>query len=161
MNTSFVYVFYFVTLTDWGITFEGFCLLKLSLYLIRLSARSGGGYSFTALESDKVEFCATAMAPVVGPFTGNTPVTIRYQGKIPHGQSEIFCFFGSKRVTSDSLYYSPDDDSIVRTPPSHHTLPNLWPYQAFVVLIVVPLPRRMHGMIEWLSVLFVHDHRKS
>ena len=87
--------------------------------------RNGGGHSYTALESGKVEFCAIAMAPVIGPYSGNTPVTIHFQGKIPHGQSEVFCFFGSKRVTSDSLYYNADDDSIVRAPICIETLPTL------------------------------------
>eukprot|EP00976_Prorocentrum_cordatum_P020183 409370-Prorocentrum_minimum.AAC.1 len=98
----------------------GFPLFPKALAeLVRLTVRSVGGHSYTALESSKVEFCAVAVAPVIGPYSGNTPVTIRYQGKIPQGQNEIFCFFGSKRVTSDSLYYNADDDTIVRAHCSH------------------------------------------
>jgi hypothetical protein len=41
-------------------------------------------------------------------------VTIKYQGSIPKGQNEFFCFFGLRRVTSSHVYYDPSDDSLVR-----------------------------------------------
>jgi hypothetical protein len=41
-------------------------------------------------------------------------VTIKYQGSIPKGQNEFFCFFGLRRVTSSQVYYDPSDDSLVR-----------------------------------------------
>jgi hypothetical protein len=72
-----------------------------------------GHFSYSALEAGTVNVCAVAISPPLGPFSGGAVVTLKYQGKIPLGQNEMFCFFGSKRVASDSMFYNSDDDTLV------------------------------------------------
>jgi hypothetical protein len=73
-------------------------------------------FAFSHVDSVDTRVCDQIVCGTECSLDLTRQVTIKYQGSIPNGQNEFFCFFGLRRVTSSQVYYDPSDDSLVRGP---------------------------------------------